>query len=764
MMVPDQVFQNTKKELGLTNSLASIITGISKILSGYAPTPAQSMGIYNEIYNYCTITDNSRSNQLYEEDVSFQGTNCHFLFEKLCALLSQRFDSLCRDISSNFYPMSNRYLELWSQTEKSACIINTICSYLNRNWVSQQRSLTSNRICTFYELVIVEWTKKVFYTFHVRLIDEFLIIVSDDRCGKASDLWKLKLFCDHMQILRVDLADHDYSSKLLRVDSIFKEEFVSRFLHATENYLLSISREAFSHNDPLGYLLTVKKVMISEVTRTTEYISEGLVDQMRTLIENTCIKPHLEAFYQMVREMITRNYWDGVKYFYEIVSKIPTVIDQLKGIVVSELKLIVLSRIEALGPDKCNPEMFMPRLHEIFTQYDERIKSTFINDVVFEDLKNQAYSYLINNCFDIHGSLKISTLLARYINIMMTKNADSSRCLRSIPLFQTYFRAVEFLRDKDDFKTAYIHYLSKRLISSSTRSFPIEEEIITELTSRFGEELTDDMMKMCSDIGTSQMKNQRFYEERPAPIINPPYFQLLFTGSWPLTHKSDLILPPGVREFYEKFEGWFLGQEKSKKLKFLDHLSLVDLKMRFRSGEYYLNVTGFHATVILLFKGVTEIDLGTILSSTGLNKEMMFITLHSLISRKVLVTNSNLLDSNPEDMNLDWTFRLNSGFEADSKFLTIKLPFKILETTKVEVSSRRKYLEKGFSIQSSILKELKNERSLQAEFLTSRIMDSLSQLDVTRSEIYDNLHTLIEREHITFDPVNKTYSYTACDL
>lgn len=854
--------QSPRESSEFTELSNQIVNGIQGVLEGRTLSATDYMRIYRSIYDYCTETEKAHNLALSDEDFNIQGLYGQLIFDQIEKLLENHFENVQKRISNGFYPLITLYLSEWQKCKKQATAVDSICSYLNRNWVRQQRTQSHNKVCGFYQLAIVKWTKKVFYSFHIRLIDEALNLIHKDRinelgpCGdkilmnspittnlntlaslnfntspsssdsaqkqnvisesfnrdqlisqdipmsdltnvppinanasssqsscaqpqnlfvnmgnlgvgspsseintssvssnkieeQCTDMMILKEFCDHLQELRndhVDLKDTGTTAEVSRFSApantqntksnIYNSEFHSRFMHMTENFYISFSREKFEQNTPTNYLRTLKAASDSEIRRASKYINKNINDDLKRLIDDICISPYLVSLYEAFKKLIVEESSEDIFFFFDLVKNMENVVVNIKNHFTEEFKNILMNKVKSLDCYKNNAYMFMNSIFEMFRKYDDFVKKAFGGNSGFEELKTQAYSQLLNSCNDKNNTNNIHETLSKYVHIVMTTMHDVAPIFRSHMNFTEFTRCLDLIRDKDGFKKSFKELLASRLIGNRTLSLKTEIEIVSYFSTAKEDEFAIPLRKMLSDVDMFTSINENFSCLAGNSNLNTKsYFKCIFRDAWPVNFISECNVPAQIDALYSNFKNFYSTRNKSRKIMFYEHLTQVDIEMPFKSGIYTVSMNGLQASVILLFRFSHSIVFESLMQSTNINKSTLKSIMIGLVNSNLFVCVNKTLNSY-DDISLDTEFKLNLDFDSHTKFLAIDMSTKDFKEEIVLPVETEKPTVSELAIQACIVRLLKHDRQIKPKELVRRVLNTLKAFSIKDRDIW----------------------------
>lgn len=316
-------------------------------------------------------------------------------------------------------------------------------------------------------------------------------------------------------------------------------------------------------------------------------------------------------------------------------------------------------------------------------------------------------------------------------------------------------RALTLLEDRGPFKELSNQFLARRLIENTSISHVLELELINALAKKFNNELVSDVRKMMEDFEESRNLDFAFRAEC-SNFKTPPYFLVANSNAWPLKSVSDAIVPAEVRSAYDRFCDWYNRRYKGRKLRFLDHLSHVTLELDLPPRNYVLNVSGFQAIVLLEVVRKPFSSFSALLTTTGLEKHPLELTISSLMTIGLLVSSERACAKHVN--NATYLFSLNHSFNSFDSHITLVQTFDS-EPVSVPSAPNQENCDFDMAIQAAIVRIMKKEKTIDKDSLIYRILETLPQNKITRESILENIKGIVKKDIIQFLPPKSLYKY-----
>ncbi|KAF1743921.1 hypothetical protein MXB_5312, partial [Myxobolus squamalis] len=529
---------------------------------------------------------------------------------------------------------------------------------------------------------------------------------------------------------RFDDTDGETTPKISRV---FKIEFIPKFLEHTNNFYVKYGENLFSELTPFEYIKNIKNTMNLEKIRVEKYIHPYISPDVHVIIQKTCINPHISCFVQDFLCMLNESRYPDVKFLYDIIREREDVNIELKSIFHTFMKEKIIEYIKKLGAyEMINPINFIKTLADIFSHFDQLVIYAFGGDPIFQEAKNSAYNYTINNCFDeTPRAQNSSKLMAKFIHILLMQYPEACRRVRKQTHFINLIRALEHIENTEIFKASVIELLADRLLNNTSISYQAELEVVKLLGEKLNEDFICEMDKMIIDVQENKMLNGSFFTESSPYAAFQPYINILTSTAWPYTHLSDISLPCEIMTLYNEFEKWYIDRFNGRRLMFLDHLTRVVLEISFANNSISID-----ASVLILFQSSNSLSFFMIQKETNLEHKMLAITLYTLVEASLLICSFNINEHNISDIPPLAVFSLNREFDSQNQCIKILHPINI--KTKTMEFENTEGFDINLTTQAAIVKIVKHNKVLDRQVLIYHVLDCLNKFKVSKDLINVN--------------------------
>ena len=695
--------------------LASFEKGIPKTS---VLTTKDYMSVYTDCYNICIkkSDDYDYPDKLYKNYLN-----------KLNSYLDDRYKKIIKK-----YNMIENIIEEWNKFKIINKWLSMFFMYLNRSYIIKNKFLK-----------LIDYGNKKFHD---------------------------KLFKPTYQLCLNQLFQEFNKQRLEPLQNTNLKDYInilSLLDNNNENYIIFNNR--FLENSKIFYKNYIAKhfstynieIYISKCTNIIKQENENLLK-----IREETKKSLLLMLYQIL--------------FYDISDDILN--DSLVGVkkLIDNKKIDYLSKIYKLYQDSKEcveiiKNIFSNHINDkilsLLNQYDN-IKKDYYNFFEYLINTNSFYNKIVLICFndntDFHKILfKCNTsLFNKYINdnpiilyfimyinsIAKNNKIDITILYEKLNLIMKLFKTIN---NKDTFIEIYQNYLSDRLLFNRCFDIDIEKYIITQIKLECGTSITSKIERMFNDYLKFSDTNSNFKNYCHENNILVPFefkSSVLTNGSWPTFHQESLILPTEIMRLKEDFTKYYLTQNKSHKLIWKHQMDDIHLKAVYNNSNYYINCNVYQALVLLLFNNNNSLNYNTIISNTGIDKDIINRILHSLTRSKYKL----LLKSNSDNsISESEIFSLNKDFKDKSKRLKIPCPNLDIKYKKEKVD-----LNRTMTLDASIVRIMKSRKTIKHNDLISEVLSQIKLFSPNIADIKRRIEGLIDREYIERDEMG-TYKYVA---
>ena len=163
------------------------------------------------------------------------------------------------------------------------------------------------------------------------------------------------------------LNEEDPSAKGQNL-SVYKDSFENKFLDDTIRYYTSESTDFLRQNPVTEYMKKAETRLKEEERRVQVYLHETTLDRLLKTCEKVLIQKHLEIFHSEFQNLLNTDKNEDLGRMYQLVSRIPDGLGQLKILLENHITNQGLVAIERLGEEAINVST-MKRVLDPFLKY-----------------------------------------------------------------------------------------------------------------------------------------------------------------------------------------------------------------------------------------------------------------------------------------------------------------------------------------------------------------------------------------------------------
>ncbi|CAF1053415.1 unnamed protein product [Rotaria sordida] len=228
-----------------------------------------------------------------------------------------------------------------------------------------------------------------------------------------------------------------------------------------------------------------------------------------------------------------------------------------------------------------------------------------------------------------------------------------------------------YLEDKDIFEKIYNKLLAKRLVNQWHTSNDNEELVIKKLQVVHHSEHILKMQQVLQDFYLSNnITNEYQLYCKKQNFSSIRFSVMVFNShSFSLCNSSSLTLPNKLERILNSFTEFYNCYHTGRKLICLYEYSKGEIQTLFTKEKYYLQVSTYQMTIILLFNNMSLWKVKDIEDQTEINTKLLLQILCGLLKSKLFICTE--LDQNKveedlkeTDINTNYTIKLNDSFTS----------------------------------------------------------------------------------------------------
>jgi cullin 1 len=770
---PHSSSMTSKPACDLDQIWGGLREGINEVFERRAMTKQRYMELYTLVYNYCTSVSQNSSNSrsgssknkknATSSGAQFVGLE---LYKKLKEFLKVYQVGLLQK-GSNLMdePVLKFYTREWEEYQFSAKVLNGICSYLNRHWVKRECEEGTKGIYEIYQLALVTWRDNLFKNLNKQVTNAVLKFIEKERCGESINtrLVSSVKSC----YVELGLNEEDPTAKGQNL-TVYKESFENQFLKDTESFYSRESAKFLQMNPVTEYMKKAESRLKEEERKVLEYLHETTLPSLLKTCEKVLIEKHLETFNQEFKTMLVADKDEDLGRMFQLVSRIPDGLTELKTLLEVHISEVGLSAIEKLGQEAQNdPKIYIQTILEVHRKFDSLVMRSFNRDGGFVASLDKACGKFINNnnvTKVADSSSKSPELLAKYCDALLkksSKNPEDAELEETLNQVMTVFKYIE---DKDVFQKFYSKMLAKRLVQSMSASDDAEASMITKLKQACGFEYTSKLQRMFQDIGLSKDLIDQFRRHlENSEMLNVDFsIQVLSSGSWPFQQGCTFSLPSVLERCVGRFTTFYSSIHSGRKLNWLYHMSKGELVTHCFKNTYSITASTFQMSILLAYNESDSWEVGKLAKATEIKEDLLVQVLQILLKSKLLTVpgNENIDES---DIKSDTTIVLFKGYKNKKLKVNINIPMKSEQRQESQETHKHIEEDRKLLIQAAIVRIMKTRKSLHHQQLLAEVLSILSlRFKPKVSVIKKCIDILIEKEYLERQDGQKdTYNYLA---
>jgi cullin 1 len=720
------------------------------------------MAIYTAIYNYCIgNTQRSQPQIMHDKGVIVLG---NVLYKNLKDYLQRHLEEIChRALGLTDDNLLLFYGREWNKYTAASKYIHNVFGYLNRHWVKREQDEGHKKIYDVYTLCLISWRTHLFSNIHGIVMEAALKLTERHRLGEMIDYSLIKNISHSFGMLGLD--EFNTSRKTL---DIYKKYFEEPFIASTVAFYAKESEGFLSENPLSEYCKKAEARLREEEMRVDLYLDESSMKPLILACETVLIDSHKGLLVDHFKSMLSKDKLEDLERIFSLLERIKDGLEPLMTHFELYVRQVGLQSVAGQESDP-DPKSYVDSLLTVYKFYYEMVFTRFKNLAGFMGSLDKACRYYINhNEICSSNSSKSPEILVKYTDAVLKKSAKNAEGSELEEILKNIMCLFKYIEDKDVFQKFYSKMLAKRLVFDTSVSEDAETNMITKLKEACGFEYTSKLSRMFTDMRLSKDINEIFSKKNNDATGIDFYIKVLCSGSWPLqSSTTPFTVPRELSSFINSFSSFYSEQHSGRKLNWLFHTSIGELKTNYLKGlkmGYIFQLYTYTLSILLLFNDSNILSVGEIMSSTGLSEEVVKGNVENLLKAKVLKIKDPKKDSEEGmDINENSLFELNYAFK--SKKTRVNLKFSIKNETKAENEETHKTIEEDrkLLIQASIVRIMKTRKVLKhIELVQEVIQQLLSRFKPKISDIKKCVEILLEKEYIErVEGQKDTFSYLA---
>ena len=751
---------------------------------------------YTNVYNYCTASSKRAhtNNSSTTSTVRLVGSD---LYEKVKGFLKNYLLSGKQRENESFLQY---YIRAWKRYLIGSKRLNDVMDYLNRYWVTKERSSGHRDVYDIFSLCLLSWRDYKFYPNLTTLMDEIMEQIQLQRQGMRSPVSELDIAIKSFVLLGFDANDLKKQNL-----SVYINDFEKRFLTDTHNFYVQESSQFILENGVVNYVDRALQ-RIEEELKNLEDLNDHSRKPLNDVLNNVLIQEHQVRIREEVPLLLDQERFDDVKKINILLKRVPLAVPPLLEIFqqyIEErgaeeimnfkkqhdanfaeaneryLKAVADSsaaknKVKVRKPqDIIDPNLYIKSLLKIHSNFKHVVEVSFDNNPAFTKALDSACQKFIN--YNIvstptqRSKPKTPEYLAKYCDeYLKGKNqtaAPSSSNSHEDMNIDEIITIFKFLEDKESFEIWYRRCLSKRLLFNNLTPEDEENEelIIQKLKTANSVEYTNKITNMFNDIRVSKILGSAYKKEHGASkgtVEMEP--KILDTASWGSIFKNNnesFILPEELVLSEELFTKLYKEKHNGRQLNWVWNRSKIEVRANIsKPGKppYLFTVTLFQYAILSCFQEDDTITTASLLEQTALPNEVLKQNMIPFLKNK-LITQSPSGEKN--------ILKSTTAFTMVKEYTSKKLKVNFATVKHVDARNEEKETNEEIErrkheiLKAGIVRIMKARKQLKHESLVTEVYHIIDRFKPTVSEIKNAIEVLLDEQYLARDDEGTGYNY-----
>ena len=260
---------------------------------------------------------------------------------------------------------------------------------------------------------------------NAKLATATLRLIAQQRNGEIIDQGLVKKVVDSFVSMGLDNSDPNKECL-----DVYKEQFETPFIAATEQYYKKESETFLAENSVPDYLKKAEERLREEENRVERYLHAKTRKELISKCENVLIRAHGEVLWESFQNLLDFDRDEDLQRMYSLLSRIPDGLDPLRKRFEGHVKQAGSTAISKLvgeggaaSVDALEPKAYVDALLEVHQKNSEIVFRSFKGEAGFAASLDKACRDFVNrNAATGSSSTKSPELIAKHADLLLRKN------------------------------------------------------------------------------------------------------------------------------------------------------------------------------------------------------------------------------------------------------------------------------------------------------------------------------------------------------
>ncbi|XP_039265598.2 cullin-2-like [Styela clava] len=691
--------------------------------------------MFMDVYALCIARPEPLTNELYSGIKEFLEHHVSQLYEKMNA-------------SEN---LLGQYYKYWVEYSRGAQYLDQLFRYLNQQHVKKYKQTAADLDYEFSfdvkdpmlevgELALDIWHTVMIEKVSDKLVELLLNLIDEDRAKHTVD----KAVINGVIQSFVLVKHYRRKQPLKLYEECFEEKYLAR---SVEYYKMKAS-EFIESEDCSLYMEKVLQLLTEEEMRSSNFLNSSSYPKVRKECRQCMVSDHMQFLHSNCKDMIKQDRQTDLQHVYTLLKNVPDGLVQVCNELQQHIEETGLSMVKNLKDDSSIAASFVDCIIQVHNRFSQTITECFQDDKQFTRALQKACGTIVNYK-EKRQPCRSPELVSKYSDSLLRKGVKGLTDSDIDERLKNCITVFRYIEDKDLFQKFYSRNLAKRLIHGLCSSMYTEESMINRLKSVCGYDFTSKLHRMYNDMRLSADLNTKFSDflTKHNEDVNINFnVNVLQAGAWPLNStQTPFHLPQELTKSVLQFEKFYGDNFNGRKLSWLHHLSQAEVRVQITSKTYFVTMSTYQLSILLLFNQSPDLLFSFIVKSTGLGDRELEKTINLLSDARILIKEKVDDDDTKFSINFNFT---NKRTRFKIAAATQKDTMQEVQTTHSAIAEDRKLY-----LQAAIVRIMKARKTLRHNELMQEVISlSRARFSPSVSVIKKSIESLIEKSYLERSP------------